>query len=73
MCVRTPSYTYKYGVDTTRGNRMIHLPEDVHQAYGFDEDGNLKDAVTLTEIVSGMLAIAKDVIKGFIYLGRLAR
>jgi hypothetical protein len=73
MCSQAPSYTYKYGVDTTHGNRMIHLPQDVHQAYGFDEDGNLRDAAALVEIVSSMLAIAKEVIKGFIYLGRFAR
>lgn len=53
--------------------RDIHIPDHIHKAHGFGDDGKLKNPTMLASLTASALSIGKDLVKGFKYAGKMIR
>jgi hypothetical protein len=68
-----PTY-YEYHVTVDQGNGttqtyIVDVHEDHHDAHGFDGNGNLKDASSISTIVANALQIVVTAVKELAHYG----
>jgi hypothetical protein len=51
----------------------VNVPDEIHQKHGFDENGGIKNTAIMVTLISGVMSIAKDAIKGLTYVGKALR